>query len=127
MTDWTLPESPEDDPVLGSEGYPHDIELQRIETWPVDGKLGELIKLMDYVKARHIYPQYWKERDIEEYGQPHREYEVSTGGWSGNEDLIIALEKNTWFSIIAPWSWRRGGHYVYRIPLEKNDDQARST
>lgn len=121
MADWTLPESPEDDPILGDEGYPHDIELQRIRDWPVNAKLDELLKLMDYVRARWSYPEYWKEADIEEYGRPQREYTISTVGWSGNESLIGVLEENTWFNIIAPYSWQRGGHYVYRIPLERND------
>lgn len=110
---WVLPESPEGDPVLGDDGYPHDIEIMRIEQWPT-ATTDDLITLMEYVKARWSYPQYWEEADIEDR-YPYREYTVSTGGWSGNESLIHALEQNTMFRVIAPWSWRRGGHYVYRI------------
>lgn len=125
MAHWTLPVSPEDDPVLGSEGYPHEIELQRIKEWPYQTP-ADLIALMTYVQKRWNYPHMWKEADIEEFGRPQREYTISTGGWSGNEDLIGALEENQTFSILAPWSWQRGGHFVYRIPLERNDakDQA---
>jgi hypothetical protein len=77
-----------------------------------------MFDLMDYVKARWSYPEYWAEEDIEDFGR-HREYTISTGGWSGNESLVAALEQNLGFTILAPWSWRRGGHYVYRLPYPK--------
>lgn len=110
--------SPSGDPLRGDDGYPHDIELQRISTWPAT-TMADLRALMDYVKERWSYPRFWEEEVIEEYGRPIRQYTISTGGWSGNESLIAALEANTMWSIIAPWSWRRGGHFVYRIPEEE--------
>lgn len=125
MTDWTLPESPEDDPILGDDDYPHDIELQRIGAWPYETP-ADLVALMDYVKKRWSYPQYWEEEDVFDLSW-QRQYTISTGGWSGNESLIAALRENLMFNVLAPWSWRRGGHYVYRIPLEVpdgNQDQA---
>jgi len=38
---------------------------------------------------------------------------VSTGGWSGNEELIGAMRMN--FILWSQWWWssRRGGHYVF--------------
>lgn len=105
------------EPLLADDGYPSEAELDRIKTWPVEA-LSDLIDLMAYVRERWSYPDYWTEADIEEYGHPRRSYTLSTGGWSGNESLIGALESHTTFSIVAPWSWRRGGHYEYRIPLE---------
>lgn len=113
---------PKDDPVLADDGYPSDAELDRIENWSAP-RIKDLFPLMAYVRERWKYPQYWEERDVEEYSRRDREYEISTGGWSGNESLIHALESNMMFSIIAPWSWRRGGHYIYRIPKERDADQ----
>jgi hypothetical protein len=104
----------EDDPIRGDDGYPHDIELNRIKEWGHEDHVG----LMEYVKRRWTYPDYWAEADIDEYGSTYREYTISTGGWSGNESLISALESNLMFNVLAPWSWRRGGHYVYRVRLD---------
>lgn len=120
---YTLTGNPDDDPILGDDGYPHDIEIQRIREWP-QKTVGDVVDLMNYVKRRWKYPNYWEEDVIEEYGQLQREYTISTGGWSGNEHLIHALETDqldqpridTW-NVLAPYKWQRGGHYVYRLPL----------
>lgn len=113
-----------DDPILADNGYPSDAELERIKEWPVE-HMRDLRYLMEYVKTRWNWPDWgWSEEDVEEHGQAVREYRISTGGWSGNESLIAALESNTMFSIIAPWSWRRGGHYVYRISYDKEATDA---
>lgn len=48
-------------------------------------------------------------------GVRYRRYEVSTGGWSGNEDIIRVLER-TFFWVMCWQSSRRGGHYVLDVP-----------
>jgi len=112
---------PSDDPVLGSDGYPHTIEIARIKTWPVQS-MADLRGLLEYVRRRWKYDDMmWAESDETDDmlgGRRYREYRMSTGGWSGNEDLVGALEENTIFAMIAPWSWQRGGHYVYRVPYD---------
>jgi hypothetical protein len=47
-----------------------------------------------------------------------REYKISTGGWSGNEDIIDAMQSN-----ITAWHkcffiHRVGGHYVLKVHKE---------
>ena len=86
---------PSDDPVLGSDGYPHTIEIARIKTWPVQS-MADLRGLLEYVRRRWKYDDMmWAESDETDDmlgGRRYREYRMSTGGWSGNEDLVGALE-----------------------------------
>lgn len=112
--------TPDADPVLGADGYPHVVEIARVKVWPVEN-MADLHALMAYVRDRWKYPDYWAEGDEtdEAFRGNFREYRVSTGGWSGNEDLVSALEANMMWSMIAPWEWRRGGHYVWRIPYDR--------
>lgn len=51
------------------------------------------------------------------FGKKCLKLELHTGGWSGNEEIICALQKSQfWFF----WweSSRRGGHYYFEIPLK---------
>jgi hypothetical protein len=40
-------------------------------------------------------------------------YYLSTGGWSGNEDIINALETNFMFYLMYWMRSSRGGHYIF--------------
>lgn len=107
--------------------YPTEETLERIRTWPLDS-LADFEAGMDFAGAAWSYPQYWaKERgwlDPETGTRPCLRYMFSTGGWSGNESIVNAIEANTLFQIIGAWSWRRGGHYEYRFPMEPIADEA---
>lgn len=48
--------------------------------------------------------------------KPVKRIEFSTGGWSGAESLI-GLISNRFDTRHFMLSWRRGGHYVFEIPL----------
>ena len=86
------------------DGYPTDKELKTIKNWPhKDGWHG----LMQYLKERWQYPDYFR--------QDRNIYEVSTGGWSGHEEMIRALEENLLFWGCCWWSSRRGGHYEFKV------------
>jgi hypothetical protein len=43
---------------------------------------------------------------------------ISTGGWSGNEDIIQELLSNQMVKMLTYTSWRRGGHYEFEINPE---------
>lgn len=89
-------------PTFNKLGYPTDETLNVIEFWkfPFDG-------LWDFIKEA------WNTQ----YGQIKESKNLlkfSTGGWSGNEDIIAAMQNNTAF-----WSmyWKasvRGGIEIFR-------------
>lgn len=86
-------------------GYPTDAALERIRTWPCEDWRGLL---------EHIRP-YWE--DDPGYGswrRTRRRLRLATGGWSGNEDIIGALDRSC-FGIIAWESTHRGGLHVYDL------------
>lgn len=83
-------------------------ELKNIEEWS-----GDYHGLMEYVRKLWLYADsgYWNKND--------NTYKISTGGWSGNEELIDALQANKLFWLFCWLSSRRGGHFEFEIPKGK--------
>lgn len=109
------------EPTFDRDGYPTEETLERIKTWPYE-TLQDPIDAMDFAGRAWSYPDYWQKTELwedpEGYpGQrPEVRYVFSTGGWSGNESIIGAIEENVMLRALGAWSWRRGGHYEYRFP-----------
>lgn len=62
--------------------------------------------VMDAARQLWAYPDYFR--------QPAPGYwEISTGGWSGNEDIIEAMQDNQVFWSLHWLESRRGGHYKF--------------
>jgi len=93
------------EPEFDKDGYPTERTLDRIQTWRHEEGYSALMK---FVVAAWKYPDY-----IRECEPGH--WELSTGGWSGNEDIIAALRRNTLFWMICWESSRRGGHYKFDL------------
>lgn len=91
--------------MLDEEGYPDPETLYRIRAWPIEDEYKDLLK---FVADNWYYPDYFRRRG--------KTYRISTGGWSGNEEIIVALKQNTLFWLFCWYSSRRGGHYVFKIP-----------
>ena len=89
--------------------YPTEEELQRIKEWDYNDFTG----LMDF-----IY-NIWNYADCGYWAQTENMYEISTGGWSGNEDIIQAMKENTMFWMMCWGMSRRGGHYLFEVPQMK--------
>ena len=106
-------------PLLDEDGYPTAEALDIIQLWSYDDPTG----WFEFIK------QLWNmvEWGWEVVRQPHSNrpevavdrYYISTGGWSGNEDVIRAMMKNTMLWSFNWVSSRRGGHYVFEVELEK--------
>jgi hypothetical protein len=93
-----------------SDEYPSDEDLERIMDWPI----SDAPAMLDFVHSLWWAPEFgWRRGD--------RWLDVSTGGWSGNEDIISALQRNTMFWMFCWESSRRGGHYRFdlaRLPVD---------
>jgi hypothetical protein len=93
--------------LLTSDGYPTDEVLDYIRRY--DFSKSSVEDLLVLIKDIWWMPEWGVVRK-------GRKSELHTGGWSGNEDLVHALEGNFLF-----WSlcWRKslaGGHFYFSIP-----------
>jgi len=89
------------EPMLEDDGYPSEAELERIAGWDPHDVAGWL----DYVRER------WRWAEDGYWNQGPATLAMSTGGWSGNEDLVGAMQRNVPLWMILWESSRRGGHY----------------
>ena len=92
---------------MDSDGYPLEETLTKIEQWDVSGD-GKCKELLDFVETVWWMPSWgWKEDD--------GHYSISTGGGSGDEDLITALQKNFLFWSLCWQASERGGHFLFEL------------
>jgi hypothetical protein len=85
--------------------YPTEKELDIIRQFPID-KVGSMALAQLVVELWH-----W-----EDYAKLNgRRLELHTGGWSGNEDIISALQDNFLFWNLCWEKTTRGGHYHFKI------------
>lgn len=104
---------------LDEDGYPTDEALDKIKNWEIKD-FSELEKIFDFVGDLWSYPEYWRVKTSLtnwETGQGLKQYTISTGGWSGNESLIGAMQDNP---ILWGMTWissRRGGHYEFEVKI----------
>lgn len=100
--------------------YPDEEDLKLIREWnmeDLEGWIDFVLSLwwMDYGVS-------WTKRRVKPKGLPSPDFDyykltMSTGGWSGNESIIDAMSQNFMWHIIY-WSHRRGGHYVFEVPVK---------
>lgn len=107
------------------DGYPTRAELRQIRTYAVlpreAGEAPRFLEYMELVRGAWWSPEWgWRANHKRERkrggGLLHRRYRISTGGWSGNEDIIEAMMANTMFWAICWERSERGGHYAFLVP-----------
>lgn len=85
--------------------YPTEEQLEYIKNFDLV-KQG-YFNLLDYIYNIWSYPDY--------YILGENALELHTGGWSGNEDIVYALQENTLFWAMAWMKSERGGHYTFDL------------
>lgn len=90
-------------------GYPTEEELERIRKWPTASD-ADMVKLLEFIETTCWWEPGWGFR------RRGRQYWLSTGGWSGNEEIIGAMQDNLLFWAFSWVSTRRGGHYRFHVP-----------
>ena len=83
--------------------YPTERQLTTIRKWDLTQK--SVIDLLDFVQPLWSYEDRFVRR--------HHTLRLSTGGWSGNEDIIGALRRNFLFWSMYWFKTQRGGHYWF--------------
>lgn len=107
---------------LDDDGYPTQLALDKIAAWHWSDSQGWLT----FVESLWHLPTWgWSEADVPHEWAENRtvhRYSVSTAGWSGNEDVIQAMQKNCmlWQEVWA--QSRRGGHYIFERETEERAD-----
>lgn len=85
---------------MDEDGYPTEETISRIRNWSYTDFEG----LAAFCHSLWIYDDYssWD----------GKVWNVSTGGWSGHEEIISEIPQAWKFLFKA--EWRRGGHYIFK-------------
>ena len=101
-----------------SDGYPTDESCESIAKAEVKS-YADCEALLQVVQAAWTYPdRFGNHTAVDCLQRPIREWSVSTGGWSGNESLVFALQQNAFFWALCWHQSTRGGHYLFHIPCK---------
>lgn len=85
------------------DNYPTEEQLKTIESWAYEKGFDKLLEFVDGVFI-HLYGRFEKKGD---------RWELATGGWSGNEVIVMALRNNLMFWAMYWESSHRGGLHVF--------------
>lgn len=95
---------------LDVHGYPTDAALDKIAGWGITGH-DSVKELLEFCANLWSYPDYW--RTAEGVIDGREWIEIATGGWSGNESVVCALNKNKVFWALCWMRSERGGRYRF--------------
>ena len=98
--------------------YPDDAILEQIATANSIGVGGRWLVNVFPELAASIggYGKCSVEDDVDVIGKPIKRITFHTQGWSGCEDFIEAVLRNTMLRVMFYESWRRGGQFTFCVP-----------
>jgi len=104
------------EPVLEEDGYPTHQQLRAIRWWPWDNLEG----LAEYVC------KLWKYPNMARFNRATGLLVLHTGGWSGNEQIVEALQYHPIFWKRCWLMSKRGGHYWFTIEKRNRKKKQKS-
>jgi len=97
------------EPTFDCDGYPSDETLEAIENWPMED-FKNCLKFAEkaYQKGYGV----WKKEE--------GWIKIATGGWSGNESVVYALQKQIYWNMLFIAKLCGGAYYI-QDPETYND------
>jgi len=100
--------------LLDDDGYPTDAALDAIKLWHFSDARG-WFKFIEGLWSKRYgrwtekqMPRSWASSKMDTV------YDIATGGWSGCEDIIRAMQENNHMLWTLNWyQSTRGGHYIF--------------
>lgn len=99
------------EPTFDADGYPTVETLETIANWEIKSN-ADIRALYSYCRSAWRWPNMFGCPTIEFYGASNW-ISCATGGWSGNESIISALERNLVFWGLCWLRSERGGSYRF--------------
>ena len=90
--------------LFDKSGYPSEDSLEKIEQMAYKSE-EEVKAVLDSIGEAWEYDDYFIKINDDLY-------RISTGGWSGNESLIVAFKRNLYQHIWTKIFMVDGGHYI---------------
>lgn len=94
--------------------YHTERELKEIQNWDIKDTHNLIERLRDMWEYKNYFIENWGIDNIHNE-RPVLMLELHTGGWSGNEDIIEALQNHKLFWTMWWWKTERGGHYYFEV------------
>lgn len=103
------------------DGYPVDEDFSEFADLPIDFSQAAFWLLNELPRAAENMPCFC---DVErpatdDFGRDCVRIKFSTGGWSGAESIMALIERRFDLSHFIE-GWKRGGHYVFELPVKKD-------
>jgi hypothetical protein len=112
--------------MLNKDGYPTNTTLSKVKKWKIKD-YKDLLAMFEYIRENWWAADWgFSQESIDvdlEYGaneskaicKRQHTFRLSTGGWSGNEDMIRAMRENFLFWHMTWQVHRAGGHYEFMV------------
>jgi len=97
------------------DNYHEEKDLKMIKDWDIHDPRG-LVEFLEEIWWTPEFGFHISRGRSSPFQEWVMRINLSTGGWSGNEEIISTL-RETMFWVLYWHTHRRGGHYTFEIPI----------